>query len=167
VSEAYKQISSDDRGDLKSMLAGSASLQSAMASFVSRAVATVEGLEDEAGPYTLGSEKGLTLSDIETLKGCGLLGDLYAASKRYQELDAEGKKRCGLQVRQTLESSSVTNAQDNGGQSEAATVEQAGGAAQTTSTIHAPDDILYVTGGYQRPSISTTPLTTEKAGWTA
>lgn len=167
VSEAYKQISSDDRGDLKSMLAGSASLQAAMASFVSRAVATVEGLEDEAGPYVLGSEKGLTLSDVETLKGCGLLGDLYAASKRYQELDAEGKKHCGLQVRQTLESSSAASAQGSGAPSEAVTVEQAGGAAQTTSTTHAPDDILYVTGGYQPPSISTTPLTTEKAGWTA
>ena len=167
VSEAYKQISSDDRGDLKSMLAVSASLQSAMASFVSKAVATVEGLEDEAGPYVLGSEKGLTLSDVETLKSCGLLGDLYAASKRYQELNAEGKKHCGLHRQQTLESSSAQSAQGSGAPSEGATVGQAGGAAQTTSTTPAPDDILYVTGGYQRPSISTTPLAREKAGWTA
>lgn len=167
VSEAYKQISSDDRGDLKSMLAGSASLQAAMADFVSRAVATVEGLEDEAGPYALGGDKGLSLNDLDTLKGCGLLGDLYAASKRYQELDAEGKKRCGLHQQPTSGSSSAQNVQDSGAPSEAATVEQAGGAAQTTSTTHAPDDILYVTGGYQRPSISTTPLGTEKAGWTA
>jgi hypothetical protein len=149
------------------MLAGSASLQAAMADLESRAVAMVEGLEDENGPYTLGSDKDITLNDLDTLRGCGLLGDLYAASKRYQELDAEGKKHCGLQVRQTLESSSAQSAQGSGAPSEAATVEQAGGAAQTTSTTPAPDDILYVTGGYQRPSISTTPLTTEKAGWTA
>lgn len=167
VSEAYKQISSDDRGDLKSMLTGSASLQSAMASFVSKAVATVEGLEDEAGAYVLGSEKGLTLSDVETLKSCGLLGDLYAASKRYQELDAEGKKHCGLQVQRISESSSAQNVQGSGAPSVGATVEQAGGQAQTTSTTHAPDDILYVTGGYRPPSISTTPLAKEKAGWTA
>lgn len=167
VSEAYKQISSDDRGDLKSMLSGSASLQSAMADFVSRAVATVEGLEDESGPYTLGSDKGLSMADIQTLQGCGLLGDLYAASKRYQELDAEGKKHCGLHQRQTLATSSAPDAQDNGVPSEGATVGHPGGQAQSTSTTPAPDDILYVTGGYQRPSISTTPLGTEKAGWTA
>ena len=167
VSEAYKQISSDDRGDLKSMLAGSASLQSAMASFVSRAVATVEGLEDEAGPYVLGSEKGLTLSDVETLKSCGLLGDLYAASKRYQELDAEGKKHCGLHRQRILESSSAQNAQGSGAPSEAATVGQAGGQAQTTSTTHAQDGISSGTTGYLPPLISTTPLGMEKAGWTA
>jgi len=167
VSEAYKQISSDDRGDLKSMLFSSVALQSAMADFVTRAVATVEGLEDEAGPYVLGSEKGLTLSDIETLKGCGLLGDLYAASKRYQELDAEGKKHCGLLRQQTLVTSSAQNALDNGAPSVDATVEHPGGAAQITSTTPAQGDILYVTGGYQPPSISTTALGTEKAGWTA
>jgi hypothetical protein len=142
-------------------------LQSAMASFVSKAVATVEGLEDEAGAYVLGSEKSLTLSDVETLKSCGLLGDLYAASKRYQELDAEGKKHCGLQVQRISESSSAQNVQGSGAPSVGATVEQAGGQAQTTSTTHAPDDILYVTGGYRPPSISTTPLAKEKAGWTA
>ena len=167
VSEAYKQISSDDRGDLKSMLAGSASLQAAMADFVSRAVTTVEGLEDEAGPYTLGSDKGLSLNDLDTLKGCGLLGDLYAASKRYQELDAEGKKRCGLHRQPTLGSSSAQNAQDSGAPSEAATVELVGGAAQTTSTTHAQGGISSGTTGYLPPSISTTPLGTEKAGWTA
>jgi hypothetical protein len=167
VSEAYKQISTDDRGDLKSMLAGSASLQSAMADFVTRAVATIEGLEDEAGPYTLGSDKGLSMADIQTLQGCGLLGDLYAASKRYQELDAEGKKHCGLQVQRTLVTSSAHDAQGSGEPCEGATVGQAGGAVQSMSTTHAQDDILSVTGGYQRPSISTTPLTTEKAGWTA
>ena len=167
VSEAYKEISSDDRGDLKSMLAGSASLQSAMASFVSKAVATVEGLEDESGLYVLGSEKGLTLSDVETLKSCGLLGDLYAASKRYQELDAEGKKHCGLHRQRILESSSAQSAQDNGAPSEGATVEQAGGAAQTTSTTPAPGGTSSSTTGYLPPSISTTPLAREKAGWTA
>jgi hypothetical protein len=167
VSEAYKQISTDNRGDLKSMLAGSASLQSAMADFVSRAVATVDGLEDEAGPYTLGSDKGLSLADVQTLQGCGLLGDLYAASKRYQELDAEGKKHCGLHQQRTLVISSAPDAQASGGPCEAATVEHPGGAVQTTSTTHAQEDILYVTGGYQRPSISTTALAKEEAGWTA
>jgi hypothetical protein len=167
VSEAYKQISSDDRGDLKSMLVGSASLQSAMADFVSRAVATVDGFEDESGPYTLGGDKGLSLADIQTLQGCGLLGDLYAASKRYQELDAEGKKHCGLRQRQILVTSSVPNAQASGAPFVDATAEQAGGVVRTTSTTHAQDDILYVTGGYQQPSISTTPLAKEEAGWTA
>ena len=138
-----------------------------MADFVSRAVATIEGLEDESGPYTLGSDKGLSMADIQTLQGCGLLGDLYAASKRYQELDAEEKKHCGLHQRQTLVTSSAPGAQDNGVPSGDATVGHPGGQAQSTSTTHAPDDILYVTGGYQRPSISTTPLAKEKAGWTA
>lgn len=166
VSEAYKQISSDERGDLKSMLAGSASLQSAMADFVSRAVATVEGLEDEAGPYTLGSDKGLSLADIQTLQGCGLLGDLYAASKRYQELDAEGKKHCGLQVQRTLVTSSVPGAQGSGELLEGATVGHPGGQAQSTSTTHAQGDTSSGTTGYLPPSISTTPLAKEKAGWT-
>jgi hypothetical protein len=167
VSEAYKQISSDDRGDLKSMLFSSVALQSAMADFVSRAVATVEGLEDESGPYVLGSDKGLNTADIQTLQGCGLLGDLYAASKRYQELDADGKKRCGLQVRQTLVTSSAQNAQGSGEPSEDATVGHPGGAVQSTSTTHAQGATSSGTTGYLPPSISTTALTTEKAGWTA
>ena len=166
VSEAFRGMQTEGR-DLKALLGGSAALQAAMADFVSRAVASVSGLEDEQGPYTLGGDKGLTLNDIETLKGCGLLGDVYAAAKRYQELGASEKKVCGLRQQPTSQTSNATNAQSSGVQSEAATVVQLGGPAQSTSTTPAHDDILYVTGGYQQPSISTTPLAKEEAGWTA
>jgi len=149
------------------MLASSSALQSAMADFVSKAVASVEGFEDEDGPYTLGSQRGLTLNDIETIKAAGILGDLYAAAKRYQELDAAGKKHCGLRQQPTCQTSNATSAQDNGEPLEDATGGQLGGQEQSMSTTPAQGDILYVTGGYQRPSISTTPREVEKVGWTA
>jgi hypothetical protein len=166
VSEAYRGLSQADKEEgLKGMLAGSVALQAAMADFVQAAVATVGGLEDEQGPYTLGSERGLSLSDINAIKASGLLGDLYAAAKRYQELSASEKKHCGLRGQPISGSLSATAAQSSGDKSVAATVVQLGGREQSTSTTPAHDDILYVTAG--SPQHSRYTILQEKAelGW--
>lgn len=84
-----------DGENLQSMLTASTELAAAMADFVSLAVASVDGLEDEQGPYVLGGD-ALSADDVATLAACGLLGDVYAAAKFMQELGPDEKKHCGL-----------------------------------------------------------------------
>ena len=166
VSEAYRGLSQADKEDgLKGMLAGSVALSQAMADFVQAAVATVGGLEDEQGPYTLGGERGLILSDINAIKASGLLGDLYAAAKRYQELGASEKKLCGLRQQPISGNLSATDAQSSGDKSAAATVVQLGGREQSISTTPAQDDILYVTGGSPQQSRYTILREKAELGW--
>lgn len=164
VSEAFRGMQVDGH-DLKALVGNSAALQAAMADFVARAVVSVSGLEDEAGPYTLGGDKGLTLNDIETLKGCGLLGDIYAAAKRFQELSASEKKVCGLRQQPTFQNSNAINAQPSGAPCEGVTVVHLGGQGQNISTTPAQDDILYVTGGSQPQSRYTILREKAELGW--
>lgn len=161
VGEAYREMSGEGK-DLKAIVSGSAAIQSAMGDFVSRAVVSVSGLEDEDGPYTLGGEKGLSLNDIQTIQASGLLGDIYAAAKRYQELSAAEKKHCGLRQLGIYTSSNAIAAQSNGEQSEDATVVLSGGEAQNTSMTHAPEGISYVTAGSEPQSRYT--MLREKGG---
>ena len=119
-----------------------------MADFVRVSVAEVMGLRDDWDePIQIGQTataerahgaRNLNDHEIEVLISAGLLDEVFACAKRFQELPAPEKKTYGMRARSTSEPSGATDAPCPTADVEGATVERPGPTSQAPSTSTTP-----------------------------